>query len=309
MPKIQLLYAVAAIIAAGAATIALGNGYSGSLAMWVAIAAIGASSLRFVMLIGELNFAVAAFYGIGAYAAGVGATIFELPFAVSLLLSGLLAGAVSVVFGFCTLQTRGPYFLLVGFAFTEVMRIIYTKSDWLGGNSGMVGIFPPEIFDAHFAVFVVLFAGIVILALYLFECSQFGKLLRAVRDNENVVRAVGIPVHWVKIACLAIACFAAGLAGGLSAYVNNVISPLDFGFLLSTFILAYLKVGGEDHPLGPVAGSALLILLGSWSMSMGGSEPIFYGASIVIALLVLPKGLLGLLRRSAKTAGGQRPVA
>src|SRR3546814_6758721 len=74
---------------------ALGTGDSGSLAMWIAIAAVGASSLRFVMLIGELNFAVAAFYGIGAYAAGVGATLFELPFAVSLLLSGLLAGAVS----------------------------------------------------------------------------------------------------------------------------------------------------------------------------------------------------------------------
>src|SRR3546814_5678431 len=54
-------------------------------------------------------------------------TLFRSPFAVSLLLSGLLAGAVSVVFGFCTLQTRGPCFLLVGFAFTEVMRIIYTK--------------------------------------------------------------------------------------------------------------------------------------------------------------------------------------
>src|SRR3546814_16871197 len=109
------------------------------LSMWIAIAALGTSSLRFVMLIGELNFAVAAFYGIGAYAAGVGATLFELPFAVSLLLSGLLAGAVSVVFGLCTLQTRGPYFLLVGFAFTEVMRIIYTKSDCLGGHSGQTG--------------------------------------------------------------------------------------------------------------------------------------------------------------------------
>lgn len=297
MANTALLRAMAAVLAASAATFAMGNGYYGNLVAWIALASIAAATLRFVTLIGELNFAVAAFYGIGAYTAGVCVTHFDLPFALTLLLAGSVAGAVSAIFGFITLRTRGPYFLLMGFAFTEVMRILYTRADWLGGNSGMVGIFPPLGFGTKFPSFVVLAAGILLLVLYVIERSQFGKLFKAVRDNEHVVRAVGIPVHWVKIACFTVACFATGIAGALHAFVNNVISPPDFGFLLSTFALAYLKVGGEDHPLGPVAGSILLVLLGSVSMSLGASEYVFYGAAIVIAVLMLPNGILGWFRQ------------
>ncbi|SAL05037.1 branched chain amino acid ABC transporter inner membrane protein [Caballeronia arationis] len=85
-----------------------------------------------------------------------------------------------------------------------------------------------------------------------------------------------------------------GIAGSLHAFANNVISPPDFGFLLSTLALAYLKVGGEHHPLGPVSGAVLLVLLGSVTLSFGASEHIFYGAAIVLAMLLLPGGIIGL---------------
>ncbi|SAK77186.1 branched-chain amino acid ABC transporter permease [Caballeronia ptereochthonis] len=293
-----------AVLALGAASLFAGGGYAADLVVWCAIAALTASSLRFVLLMGELNFATAAFFGIGAYTAGVCTTLWDIPFPVTLLLSGVLACAIGAVFGFITLRAKGPYFLLIGFAFAEVMRIVYTRSDWLGGNSGMVGIFPPAAFGTGFPAFVVLIVGVLLLVLHAIETSQFGKLLIAVRDNENVVRSVGIRVHLVKIACFCISCFVTGIAGSLHAFANNVISPPDFGFLLSTLALAYLKVGGEHHPLGPVAGAILLVLLGSFTMGLGASEHIFYGAAIVIAMLLLPGGLMGLLRgrmASAKT--------
>jgi branched-chain amino acid transport system permease protein len=261
-----------------------------------AIAALNASSLRFVLLMGELNFATAAVFGIGAYTAGVCTTLWDLPFVVALLLSGAVACTIGAVFGFITLRAKRPYFLLIGFAFSEVMRIVYTRSDWLGGNSGMVGIFPPAAFGASFPAFVVFVVGVLLLALYAIETSQFGKLLIAVRDNENVVRSVGIRVHLVKIACFCMSCFVTGIAGSLHAFANNVISPPDFGFLLSTLALAYLKVGGEHHPLGPVAGAVLLVLLGSVTLGFGASEHIFYGAAIVLAMLLLPGCIMGLVR-------------
>lgn len=283
------------VIAVAVLSLAAGQSYAGSLLAWIAIAAVLASSLRFVMLIGELNFAVAAFFGIGAYTAGVTTTAWSLPFGVALLAAGLAALVVSVLFGYVTLRVKGPYFLLIGFAFTEAMRIAYTRSNWLGGNSGMVGVFPPEQLTGYFTTFVVVVAGALVLALLRVEHSHLGRVFKAIRDNDSVVRSVGIPVHLMKVLCFCMASFATGVAGALHAFANNVISPADFGFLLSTFALAYLKVGGEQHSLGPIAGAALLVLLASLAQTFGSSEHIFYGAAIVIGVLFLPDGLTGLV--------------
>jgi len=285
------------VVVAGIATLAVTSGYSANLIMWIAIAALMAASLRFVLLIGELNFATAAFVGLGAYSTGVSTTILQWPFAVALLLSGVVAATIGFVFGFITLKTKGPYFLLIGFAFTEVVRLVYTKVQWLGGNSGMVGIFPPQYLEAFYITFVVVLVGVLLIALYAIEQSHLGKCFVAIRDNDQVVQSVGVNVHLTKVACLCIGAFTAGIAGGLSAFVNNVISPGDFGFLLSTFALAYLKVGGEDSPLGPVAGAILLVLLSSVALGLGAGEHVFYGLAIILSVLLLPKGVVGLLSR------------
>lgn len=278
--------------------IAFGGAYIGSLVVWMSIAAVLATSLRFVLLIGELNFATAAFFGLGAYCTGYIANYMELPFLLTLLCSALLTLAASVVFGFITLRVKGPYFLLIGFAFTEAMRILYTRIDVLGGNSGLVGIFPPQWLDAHYLYFVTVLCFALILALLRVEHSNLGRIFVAIRDNEHVVRSVGIPVFAVKVLCFAIASAVAGLVGSLHAYANNVISPLDFGFMLSTFALAYLKVGGEDSPVGPVLGAVLLVGIASYAQSLGGSEHILYGLAIVVSVLFMPKGLMGLGRKS-----------
>lgn len=288
------------IVAIGAillGCIAFGGVYTGNLVVWMAIAAVMASSLRFVLLIGELNFASAAFFGIGAYCTGAIVNMAELPFFATLALSTVLALAVSIVFGGITLKVKGPYFLLIGFAFTEAMRIFYTRTELLGGNSGLVGIFPPAWLDAYYHYFVTVLCFALILGLLAIERSHLGKVFIAIRDNENVVRSVGNRVFLTKVVCFAIASGVAGLAGSLHAFANNVISPLDFGFMLSTFALAYLKVGGEDSPLGPIVGAVLLVGIASWAQSLGGSEHILYGAAIVLSVLFMPKGLMGLFQR------------
>src|SRR5262245_6582567 len=95
--------------------VTFGGGYFGNLMVWMALAAALAASLRFVLLIGELNFASAAFYGIGAYCTGYVANTVDLPFVATLALGSLLALMVSIVFGGITLKVKGPYFLLIGF--------------------------------------------------------------------------------------------------------------------------------------------------------------------------------------------------
>lgn len=301
-------------VAAGVAALAVlaaafgSSGYAASLICWTAINVLIAASLRFVLQIGELNFATAAFVGLGAYSAGVASTMLNLPFAVVLVVGPLVAGLVSLAFGWITLRTKGPYFLLIGFAFTEVVRMIYSQSNWLGGNSGMVGIYPPVALEPYFPAFTVVLVAIVLAGLHAIERSDFGRILVAIRQNDGVVQTVGIDVHLVKVACFAIASVAAGLGGVLQAHVNNVISPGDFGFLLSTFALAYVKVGGESHFAGPIVGAVVMTLLGTFALGLGTGEHVFYGAAIVLAVLALPNGIVGLVQNVAARMAPRRPA-
>ena len=276
-------------------SLGISNGYISSVISWMAIATLLASSLRFVTLIGELNFATAAFVGLGAYGSGVMLTIFDWPFVPALLFSGVVAAVVGFAFGYVTLKTKGPYFLLIGFAFTEVVRLMYTKINAIGSNSGMVGIFPPSYLEPYYSSFAIGVSSLLIIALYAIEKSHLGKTFTGIRDNDQVALAVGINVHMTKVICLTIGAFASGIAGGLTAFVNNVISPGDFSYLLSTFALAYLKVGGEEKPMGPILGAILLVLLSSISLLFGAGDHIFYGTAIIISVLLLPKGVIGLV--------------
>ncbi|TPP05017.1 branched-chain amino acid ABC transporter permease [Rhizobium glycinendophyticum] len=269
--------------------------YLRSILNLMAISALLATSLRFVMLMGELNFALAAFTGLGAYSAGYLSTALGLPFAFAVLVAGVITALASAVFGAITLRAKGPYFLLIGFAFSEAMRVAYSKIDAVGGTSGMVGIYPPRVFEDWMPFIVVSTVLLLLLAFYLVERSNFGRILFAIRENEDVARSVGIRTYICKVIAISGACFAAGLAGGLHAFVNQVISPGDFSYLLAAFALAYVKIGGEDNFLGPIVGAVLLVALSSYAIGFGGDEHFLYGGAIIIAVLLMPKGVLGLL--------------
>jgi branched-chain amino acid transport system permease protein len=283
----------------GCATFALATSllcrtpYSMSLVNLIAIAALIAGSMRFVMLMGEVSFATAAFAAVGAYGAGVATTLLQWPFAIALLIGPVAVVALSALFGFITLRIKGPYFMLIGFAFAEAVRIGLSKTTIVGGVSGMGGIFPPTALDNWLPAFVVVVVLLLLFILYVAEKSDFGKTLVAIRDNEDLVRTVGLNVLSLKVACFALASFCAGVAGSLQAFVNNVISPADFSFLLAAYGLAYVKIGGESSLFGAVVGAIALVLISSFALVLGAGEQFVYGGAIVMAMLLMPRGLAG----------------
>lgn len=283
------------VVAAVGLTLATGDAYLLSLMSWMAIGALIAASMRLVLLFGELNMATAAFVGIGAYSAAVATTVYDLPFFLTLLIGGVVAAAVSLPFGFVTLKTKGPYFKLIGFAFAEVVRIAITQTHFLGGNSGIIGIFPPVYLEAFYPTFVLVVVIGFLFAMYAVEKSDYGNLLAAIKDNDAVVQTVGINVHMVKVTCFAMASFVAGIAGSLHAYTNNVISPGDFTFFLSVFALAYLKIGGEQSIFGAVVGAVILVLIGSIALTYGSGELVIYGGAIIFGVLFMPQGIVGVI--------------
>lgn len=271
--------------------------YTLKVILWISLNILAAVALRFVMLTGELNIATAAFWGIGAYAAGILTAWYEVPFALVILLGGLIPMVVSVAFGHVTLRTKGPYFMLISFAFTEVLRLIYTQSDAIGGNSGMIGIYAPRWLEPFYSLLVVSSTVLLVGIMFWLERSAFGRLLKAIQNNDAVVESVGLNVQRIKIACLAVASFSAGVGGALFAHANRVISPGDFSFLVAVYALAYVKIGGEAHVSGAIVGAIALTLLNQYVISFGHYEHLLFGGAIVIAMLLLPKGLLGLIDR------------
>ena len=285
----------------------LGNDqYTQQLLMWTALNAVLAVGLRFMLLVGETNIATGAFYGMGAYVGAICTTKWGLPLPVGLLAGGLLAVVVSAGFGLVTLRTKGPYFMLISFAFTEVVRLIYTRVEWLGGNSGIIGVFPPQVLDPWMSALTVVLCGGLIGMMYLCEASNLGKVFRAIQNNDAVVETVGIDVMRIKLLCLVIASFAVGIAGSLHAHIYNVISPGDFSYLVPVFALAYVKIGGDANVMGAVLGAALLTVLAQWLQGMGSLEHILFGGAIVASMLVLPDGLLGGGKRLLQLVSGGR---
>jgi branched-chain amino acid transport system permease protein len=287
-----------------AASLKAGSGFAASLTIWLALNILLAASFRFVQLIGELNFAIAGIVGIGAYTAGICTTLLQWPFAVALLLAAAVAGVFGVMTAYVTLRAKGPYFMLISFAFTEVVRLSYTQIPHIGGNSGMVGIFVPPYLNDVYPTLVLAVVILMLVVLYRVEQSDFGRVLVAIRNNDAIVSAVGIDVHMTKVWCVGISSVMAGITGGLLAHANNVISPGDFSFLLAVYTLAYIKVGGESHISGAIVGATVLTLLAQVALSFGPYEHIFYGAAIVLAVVLMPDGLIGVFRRT-----GDRLVA
>lgn len=286
-----------------------GDTYTLKVVLWISLNILAAAALRFVMLTGELNIATAAFWGVGAYVAAILTAWYKLPFFLSLLIGGLAPMLLSVLFGYVTLRTKGPYFMLISFAFTEVLRLIYTQTESIGGNSGMIGIYPPRWLDPYYSAIVVAIVAALLAVFFRLERGAFGKLLRAIQNNDAVTESVGIDVLKMKVICLAVASFAAGVGGALFAHANRVISPGDFSFLVAVYALAYVKIGGETQFSGAIIGAVLLTLLNQYVITFGHYEHLFFGGAIVVAMLVLPNGLMGLFERVAVAFGGKRESA
>ena len=287
-------------------TLTSSDTYTLKVVLWISLNILAAAALRFVMLTGELNIATAAFWGVGAYVAAICTAWYKVPFILSLLIGGLAPMLLSVLFGYVTLRTKGPYFMLISFAFTEVLRLIYTQSEAIGGNSGLIGIYPPRWLDPYYSAIVVAIVVALLAVFFWLERGAFGKLLKAIQNNDAVAESVGIDVLKMKIICLAIASFAAGIGGALFAHGNRVISPGDFSFLVAVYALAYVKIGGETQFSGAIIGATLLTLLNQYVISFGHFEHLFFGGAIVVAMLILPNGLMGLIDRIAAAFGRTR---
>ena len=264
-----------------------------------------ALSAYLLLLVGEISFGQQAFFGIGAYVAGIGTAVLDLPFAIALAI-GAGAGALGqLALALPTFRLRGLYFAIASLAFAEMMRIVLELTRYqverdgeLVGPNGAEGfrgiryVFERGIEPAEFLLLV---AGLLVAALVLLaamERSRFGRRLRMVGEDELLAALNGVDVFRTKLAVAATAGALAGLGGGLYAHASTYVEPRLFDVMLGVHSLAYGLIGGLGTALGPVLGAVLDIGLLESTRLFAGYRMIVFGGLVALLLIWRPRGLL-----------------
>ncbi|MBG0510890.1 branched-chain amino acid ABC transporter permease [Agrobacterium sp. MOPV5] len=218
---------------------------------------------------GLVNLGLVGSAAVGAYTSAILTKTLGLPIPAGILCGTIAAALVGAGLSMVTRRLKDHYLAIVTLGFAETIRIIASNEIWLtNGTDGISGIAGPFRSDVSLLQFNLIYLGIVVLVLVaLYACCQrilyspFGRVLRAVRDDDVVVSVAGKNVQVFKVQAFAIGSGIVGLAGGLYAHYTSFISPDLFVPLLTLYVKLSLLVGGVGNNRGAVVGAALIILI------------------------------------------------
>ena len=257
---------------------------------------------------GQLSLAHGAFFGLGAYGVAIAYRSWHVPPLAGIVLAAALAGIVAIGLGVVTLRLRGIYFAIATLAFAEVLRTVALQLPDLTG--GTVGIAMPPLFDGDRMLSYYLIGAIFVLTLAAsiwVRRSRLQYAITAIRANEAVAAVMGVSVVRTKVALFAISATLAGLAGAFYMPFITHTDPADaFDISRSVAALVFPIFGGLYTTVGPILGTLLLRSLEEYlrvTPPWKDGYQVVYGLVIVIAVLFMPRGIVGLasdrLRRFA----------
>ena len=300
IPSRGALAGLAGLVAALLLLPTVQSGYTLVLLTDVLVFALFAVSLHFIMGPGGLHsFGHAAYFGLGAYGAGLLVHQAGAPMEAALLAGPWLAALGAAAFGWFCVRLSGVYLAMLTLAFAQIAWSVVFQWDALtGGSNGIVGLWPSAWLSGktayYYLTLVACVAGIALLWRVLY--SPFGYALRAGRDSPLRADAIGIDVRALQWAAFTFAGLFAGLAGALYAFSKGSISPETLSIPRSVDGLVMVLLGGMQTLTGPVWGAALL----TWLQDAVARGVDYWRAVIggVILLLVLafPQGAAGFLR-------------
>jgi branched-chain amino acid transport system permease protein len=280
---------------------------------------------------GYISLGAAVFFGTGVYTVAllskhlnlVGGVVFAL-----YPVAGLAAAVVAVPFGLIALRVRRHTFVVVTIAIFFIFQLMAYNFSWTGGATG---IFPPFLnwdpntYDMPFYYAALLIAvGAAVLAWAIWG-SRFGLQLRAIRDDEDRARGLGVKTMRVKLAAFVISGFIIGMLGGLYFYFQSEALPeyaFNPFFDLTIALMAFL--GGFGTLSGPIFGALLLepyLGYAQFQISNAYISEVVLGAVFLLVIILLPRGILPTIgerltswraawaRRSAAPAGAGPPGA
>jgi branched-chain amino acid transport system permease protein len=268
---------------------------------------------------GMVNLGLVGFFAVGAYASALLTTIGGLPIWAGLLGSIVIGAAVGVLATSATLRLRGDYLAITTLGFAEVVRLGALNERWLtNGSDGVPGIPRPffaELGSQNFPIFYMLLVLAILTATFLgmrrLDIAPFGRVLKAIREDEELAGFAGKRVVRFKMIAFAISAALAGLAGGLYGHFQSYISPDHFQPLLTIYIFLAVTAGGVGRPFGGVVGAFVVIaflegtrflaeLIPGISLAQAASvREMMVGLALVLVLQIRPQGILPEKRMTA----------
>jgi branched-chain amino acid transport system permease protein len=257
---------------------------------------------------GLFNFGHVAFFGIGAYTSAL-LTLHNIPFGLSLFIALAMAGLWGFLLSLPSLRLRGDHFGIATLGFGEIIRMVFQNEVWLTkGPMGLPGIPKPILFSYRFASlwqYLFLALGFTALAFFLLRIilrSPFGRVLKAIREDEVAAETLGKDVFRFRVKSFVIGSVFAGLAGTLWGHYTTFISPGDFTLLETILVLLIVVLGGKGTEWGPVLGAVVLIffqeslrflrLPAEWTRYLAPLQQMIFGALLVLVMIFKPDGLV-----------------
>ncbi len=261
--------------------------------------------------VGMVNLGLAGFFAVGAYVSALVA-IAGVPLPLAMLFACLTGAVAGVMATFATIRLRGDYLAIVTLGFAEVVRMVALNERWLTrGSDGISGI--PAPFRAEFGIdgfnlFYLALVSIIVVAVFLamhrIDASPFGRVLKAIREDQELATFAGKYVTRFKMQTFALSAAIAGLAGALYGHFQTYISPDHFQPLITIYIFLAVTAGGVGRPLGALAGGYLVVFFLEATRFLGeifpGLQPgqvaavreILVGLALLGVLHLRPQGLL-----------------
>jgi len=263
--------------------------------MWIALA----GSWNLISgLTGYVSFGHVAFFGAGAYAGAILVAGAGWPWPLAALAGGAAAIVLAVVIGYPCLRLKGPYFAIAMLGLNEVLRALVSYFEGLTGGGN--GLSLPTL-DASVPIYYVM--GVLAVAVtamaWLIVTSRFGLRLMTIREDEVAAEAMGIDTFHHKLAALLLSAVGPGVAGALMARDQGYIEPVSvFPLAITVTMIVMALFGGKGTVFGPVLGAVVLFVAQEivWA-SYPYFHPLLFGAIIVTVVLLMPRGVLGLLQQ------------
>jgi branched-chain amino acid transport system permease protein len=253
---------------------------------------------------GLLSLGHALLFAAGLYGAGMGVTHLGLSAGPGLIAGTVAGGVVAAAVGMLALRTAGVAFMIVTLMFAQAgyLAILYF-GQWTRGDEGIVidraarAIGPIDLSDdaSRYLVALALFAAALLINLALVR-SPRGRVMIAMRENEERSRMLGYNPFTVKLTALVISGLYAGLSGAayglMFGYVGASLASVQYSILP----LLYVLLGGAGTVLGPFLGALLMFYLIDYASSVTDAHQFVTGAALVLLVLFAPKGILGTIR-------------
>jgi len=245
---------------------------------------------------GMVSLGQALFFGVGAYATGVMNHYFGFHPFVSIPLATIFGGIICTLLLLPVLRLRGIYFSMVTLIIPLMLVRVIEATKIFGGTEGLTGMSPlPSIW-----VELYLIIGVMLICLFGFRRmldSDFGLVLKGIRDNDRSVTNAGINIYWYKTQALFISSSIGAFAGAFMTHLYMFVGMPVFALDYSILPIAAVVVGGPGTLAGATLGACILVPLSEVLRGFGGLRIVFYGIFLVVFTVALPEGIFHYIQR------------